>query len=234
MTMDFDFSLPETFAERMQRANVDRARFSRISSELLGRGTIYREASETQRALYDDAIRIEEMLEAFWSIPGFRIVVDRQFGYIQMFPPGARIPGMTSEPEFEAAKAVRRPIRPDMAGVILVLRQMYDEHVMRGDIADNNEVPVRIEEIDERMIVLLKRKLPDSAVERERLLANLRFRILIRYGEGAHMPGSDARIAILPPIVSLMSREFCHSIINALREGVASCKSAQPTDELED
>lgn len=216
--MDFDFSLPEDFAEYMKRANVDRARFSRISSELLGRGTIYREASDTQKALYDDAVRVAPMLEAYWGVTGFRIVVDREFGYIQMFPPGAHIPGVAPDQEFEAVKAVRRVIRPDMAAIILVLRHMYDDHVMRGDVAENNEVPVRIEDIDEKMTVLLKRKLPDSAVDRERLLAALRFRELIRFGEGAHLPGTDARIAILPPIVSLMSREFCQNIIKSLGE----------------
>lgn len=223
--MDFDFSLPEDFSERMKRANVDRARFSRISSELLGRGTIYREASETQKSLYDDAIRVAEMLEAYWGVTGFRLVVDREHGYIQMFPPGARIPGLSAEPEFEAAKAIRRAVRPDMAAIILVLRHMYDDHVMRGEIAENNEVPVRIEEIDEKMTVLLKRKLPESAVDRERLLSSLRLRALIRYGEGAHLPGTDARVAILPPIVSLMSREFCQNIITTLREGVAQLPS---------
>lgn len=231
------FQLPETFVARMREANIDQQRFSRISCELLGRGSIYRGASEIQRVLYDDAIRVVDMLAAFWGMAGFRLEYDTVVGYIQLYPPGAEVPGRQSDENFEADAAVRRRLSSDIAALVIMLRYMYDEHVLQGHVEEGGEVPVNIEDIAEKMRIHLKRKMPTGQVERLRLLTELRFREVVKFGEGAHLVGSSARIAILPPIMAVISRDICVRAIAVAEARAMQEPQAQPqaaAEELQD
>lgn len=204
-----ELSLPQNFSDRLRSANISAQRFSRISCELLGRGTIYRGANETQRQLYDDAMRIVDMLSAYWGMVGFRLEKDEQAGYLQLYPPGAAAPGVQADDAFEPDAAVRRRISPDLAALILILRYMYDESIMQGQVEDEGEVPVKIEDVAQKMRAHLKRDLPQAAGDREKLLTELRFRQVVKFGDKAHLPGSPDRIAILPTIMGLVSKDIC-------------------------
>jgi hypothetical protein len=225
--------LSDAYTEHLKAANIAQSRFSRIACELLGRGTIYRNANETHQRLYDDALRIKDALIEFWTLIGFRLLHDERTAYFQLFPPGAEVPGVQNDDEYEADAAVRRRVGPDLAALIILLRFLFDQKLTQGEIY-GDEVPITIEEISVAMKSHLKRDLPAGAVERERLLRELRLRKLVRYGENAQISGSDGRIAILPTILTVVSRDVCASVVDSLKASPITQDPSAPSEATED
>src|SRR5690348_3051404 len=112
--------------QALEQAGLNRSRFMRISGELLGRGTLYHRASETQAELYRDAMKILELLQSYWGFAGYSIEHDVKSGHLTMYPPGAEVPGRQSDEQFEPTAVVRRRMNADLAAFVIILRQMYE------------------------------------------------------------------------------------------------------------
>jgi hypothetical protein len=203
----------DSFNQVLEEAGLNRTRFMRISGELLGRGTIYHRASEVQAELYRDAMKILDLLQAYWGFSGYSIEHDVKSGHIMMYPPGAEIPGRQSDEQFESTAVVRRRMGADLAALIIILRQMYEEAVTRGAVEEEGEVPVKIEDVNAKMGALLKRDLPKGQVERLKLLSEARYRNLILFGDDAHQPEAATRIAIQPTIMGILGAGQCSAAI---------------------
>ena len=66
-------SLLSQIAEQLALANIKQDRFREIIVRLMAYGAIVREEDRVEQLLYDDARRVENLLEDYFDVAGFRL-----------------------------------------------------------------------------------------------------------------------------------------------------------------
>lgn len=178
--------------------------FKQIVGRLLGLSIIHREDSTIERQLYDDAVRIEGLLNDYFAIAGFRLVHERHQSYFRLYPPGARVAGLPDEDDVEVMDAVRARPSADFVACCLALRLLYNEGLRHGSINERNEALVTVEHFNATMTAHMRRSLP-AKTSREKLFAELKRVRLIDYRADSQADDADALVAIRGTILQFVA-----------------------------
>ncbi len=179
----------------LKSRGVQTIAFRQIVGRLLGLSILHREDSSMERQLYDDAVRIESLLNDYFEIAGFRLFHERHQNYFRLYPPGSHVPGLPSEDDAVVVEAVRARLSADFVACCLTLHLLYNEGLRHGSINERNEALVSLEHLNATMTAHMRRSLP-AKTAREKLLAELKRARLIDYRQDSQVEDADALIAI--------------------------------------
>lgn len=215
--------------EQLALANVKHERLREILTRLMAYGVIVRDEDRVEQLLYDDARRIENLLEDYFDIAGFRLHHDSTNQFYRLYAAGAVVDGLPVD-EFEATPSLRARVSPDFVAMALALRFLYQNKLNTGDIQPQGEVLISFEEIAATMQTQLKRPLPHSMGDKMALLAELKRHRLLRYSAEFAIADEDALLAIRPTILGIVSNDALSAALDA--DGVVEPEvTALETDE---
>lgn len=215
--------------EQLALANLKQERLREILTRLMAYGVIVRDEDRVEQLLYDDARRIESLLEDYFDIAGFRLHHDSTNQFYRLYAAGAVVDGLP-EDAFEATPSLRARVSPDFVAMALALRFLYQNKLNTGDIQPQGEALISFEEIAATMQTQLKRPLPNSMGEKMALLAELKRHRLLRYSAEFTIADEDALLAIRPTIVGIISNDALSAALDA--DGVVEQEvTARAADE---
>lgn len=203
--------------EHLALANIKPDRFREIINRLMAYGAIVREEDRIEQLLYDDARRVEGLLEDYFDIAGFRLHHDSNNQFYRLYVAGAVVDGLP-EDILEPTPSLRARVSPDFVAVALALRFLYQNKLNTGDIQPQGEALVSFEEIAATMQTQLKRPLPNGIGDKMALLAELKRHRLLSYTAEFSISDEDALLAIRPTILGIVSNDALSAALEA--EGV--------------
>ncbi len=220
----------EYIEKSLDKQNLKLERFQEIVSRLLAWGLIVRDEDGVEQRLYDDARRIEELLREYFSLAGFRLMHDMKNEFFRLYAPGAQIPGVADD-EFEPQPSLRSKLSADFVAAALALRFLFQQGLAEGGgrLTDKGEVLIRFEELAATQQTQLKRPLPETAGDREKLIKDLKRHRLIHIGSSFTLEDEDAFIAIRPTILGIISEDALVAALEA--EGMAEEEGEQTTEQ---
>lgn len=199
-------SLISYLGEQLLLANLKQERFREIVSRLMAYGVIVREEDRVEQLLYDDARRVETLLQDYFDIAGFRLHHDAGNQFYRLYVAGAVADGLPQDP-LEPVPALRAKVSPDFVALALALRFLYQGKLEEGQIQHNGETMVSFEEIAAAMQTQLKRPLPTGTTEKMALLAEARRHRLLAYSTQFSITDEDALLLIRPTILGIVSND---------------------------
>lgn len=218
-------TLTDTLLAALAPHDIPLERFRDIVGRLFAAGIMVRDEDGVEQRLYDDMRRIEAPLSEYFAIAGFTLVHDVQNAFFRLYAPGADIPGMAGD-DGEAMPGLRARLSADFVAAALALRFQYQQGLADAGarLTDAGEVLVRLEELAATLQTQLRRPLPAGAVERQRLLNDLKRHRLIRLGPMFSMEDEEALLAIRPTILGIVSDDM-------LARALEPDDAALPADE---
>lgn len=210
-------SLLSHINEQLVLANIKPDRFREIINRLMAYGAIIREEDRVEQLLYDDARRVEGLLEDYFDIAGFRLHHDSNSQFYRLYVAGAVVDGLP-EDNLEPTPSLRARVSPDFVAVALALRFLYQNKLNTGDIQPQGEALVSFEEIAATMQTQLRRPLPNGIGDKMTLLAELKRHRLLSYTAEFSISDEDALLAIRPTILGIVSNDALSAALEA--EGV--------------
>lgn len=215
--------------EQLALANLKQERLREILTRLMAYGVIVRDEDRTEQLLYDDARRIESLLEEYFDIAGFRLYHDGTNQFYRLYAAGAVVDGLP-EDDYEATPSLRARVSPDFVAMTLTLRFLYQNKLNTGDIQPQGEALVSFEEIAATMQTQLKRLLPTGMGDKMALLAELKRHRLLSYTAEFSIADEDALLAIRPTILGVVSNDALSAALES--DGVVEQEViAEVTDE---
>lgn len=207
-------SLLSHINEQLALANIKPDRFREIINRLMAYGIVVREEDRIEQLLYDDARRVEGLLEDYFDIAGFRLHHDSNNQFYRLYVAGAVVDGLP-EDILEPTPSLRARVSPDFVAVALSLRFLYQNKLNTGDIPPQGEALVSFEEIAATMQTQLKRSLPNSIGDKMALLAELKRHRLLSYTAEFSISDEDALLAIRPTILGIVSNDALSAALEA-------------------
>lgn len=222
-------SLLSHINEQLALANIKPDRFREIVNRLMAYGAIVREEDRVEHLLYDDARRVEGLLEDYFDIAGFRLHHDSNNQFYRLYVAGAVVDGLP-EDILEPTPSLRARVSPDFVAMALALRFLYQNKLNSGDIQPQGEALVSFEEIAATMQTQLKRPLPNGMGDKMALLAELKRHRLLSYTAEFSISDEDALLAIRPTILGIVSNDALSAALEA--EGVVDQETpVEATDQ---
>ncbi|MGS0742217.1 DUF4194 domain-containing protein [Glaciimonas sp. GG7] len=209
-------TLHAALTTQLSEHNIAPERFREIVGRLFSVGIVVREEDGVEQRLYDDARRIEDCLRDYFQLGGFRLEHNLKGEFFRLYAPGADVPGL-QEDGMEPIPGLRARLSPDFVAAALALRFQYQQGLIEGGnrLTDAGEVLIRFEELSATLQTQLKRTLPANAVDRQRLLADLKRHRLIRLSANFSMDDEDALLAIRPLILGIISDDMLEAALDA-------------------
>ncbi|SFB38558.1 protein of unknown function [Collimonas sp. OK607] len=209
-------TLNETLNEQLATQGLSLERFREIVGRLFAAGIVIREEDGVEQRLYDDARRIEICLSDYFQLGGFRLEHNLKGEFFRLYAPGAEVPGMP-EDGLEPVPGLRARLSPDFVAAALALRFQYQQGLSEGGnrLTDSGEVLTRFEELSATLQTQLKRTLPPTNIERQRLLNDLKRHRLIRLAANFSMDDEDALLAIRPTILGIISDDMLEAALES-------------------
>lgn len=207
-------SISATVREQLLVANIKPERLREIIARLFAYGIVVREEDRTEQLLYDDARRIETLLEDYFDVAGFLLHHDTTNQFYRLYAPGAVVDGLP-EDTLEPVPSLRARVSPDFVAAALALRFLYQNKLNSGDIQPQGDALIGFEELAATMQTQLKRPLPNSATEKMSLLAELRRHRLLTYSSTFTISDEDALLSIRPTILGVVSNEALTAAMDA-------------------
>jgi len=197
----------EKIVEELGELGISAEEFSELLIRLLDYGVLCRDESQIESQLYDRYLQCSELVEDYLSIIKMRIQHDSRFCFVRIFPPGAVVPGLADDDHSAFNSGFRqRPSQQEVA-LILVLRVEYEKALRDGQVDDKGCVMLALEGLAIAYKNLLKRPLPDTAVERKNIFKRLRQLRLIRYNTEQELDFAEGWISIHPSITRFVNDE---------------------------
>ncbi len=217
--------LTDCLEKTLEPTGVSVAEFSELAVRLLNYGVLCRGENQIEQHLYDRYVRIAPVMDAYLGLIGVRLLHDRRFEFVRLYPPGAQVPGMEQADEGAFSGSLRARLRQDEVALLLVLRLQYDKALREGEVDENGYVAESMESLGIAMKNLLGRSLPDKLTERKRVFQRLRQLRLIDYRQEDDIEADEAWLRIHPMIVAFVGDEALASLEQGL---------PQPDSEGED
>ena len=224
-------SLTKTILEQLEVQSLKIERFRELAARLFAYGILIRDEDGVEQRLYDDARRIESLLVEYFALAGFRLVHDLKGEFFRLYAPGAQIPAVVDD-DTEPVPSLRARVSADFVAATLALRFLYQQGLMEGgsNLTDAGEILIRFDELAATMQTQIKRPLPESAGDRDRLLKELKRHRLIRFGAAFSMGDEDALIAIRQTILGIISEDAIASALEA--GGIDTAQVEAETEEV--
>lgn len=209
-------SLITAVVDQLEAAGLKSDRFQELVTRLFAYGIVVRDEDGVEQKLYDDARRIEGLLTDYFGVAGFHLHHDMKGEFFRLYAPGAHAPGITPEGA-DPVPSLRARVTPDFVAAALALRFLYQKGLVDGgsDLSHEGDILIRFDELAVTMHTQLKRPLPDSPAERERLLRELKRHRLIRIGQTFSMTDEDALIAIRQTILGVLNEDIISATLEA-------------------
>lgn len=209
-------SLTTAALEQLEVAGIKMDRLQELVTRLFAYGIIVRDEDGVEQRFYDDARRIEALLFEYFVLAGFHLHHDIKGEFFRLYAPGAQVPGITPE-DAEPAPSLRARVTPEFVAAALALRFLYQKGLTDGgkDLTDEGEVLIRFDELAATLQTQLRRPLPESVVERDKLLRELKRHRLIRLSPTFSMSDEDALIAIRQTILGIISEDVLAAALEA-------------------
>ncbi|MBK8017567.1 MAG: DUF4194 domain-containing protein [Betaproteobacteria bacterium] len=207
-------SISTAVRDQLAVANIKADRFREIVVRLLSYGIIVRDEDRTEQILYDDARRVEALLEDYFEVAGFLLHHDSTNQFYRLYAPGAVVDGLPQD-TLEPVPSLRARVSPDFVATALALRFLYQNKLNNGDIQSQGEALISFEELAATMQTQLKRSLPVGSTDKMALLAELKRHRLLRYAAGFTIANEDALLAIRPTIVGIVSNDSLAAALDA-------------------
>jgi len=185
-------NLSTVIRDQLALVNMKQERFRELVTRLFSYGVIVRDEDRTEQALYDDARRIQQLLEDYFDLAGFLLHHDTTNQFYRLYAPGAVVDGLP-EDSLEPAPSLRARVSADFVAAALALRFLYQNKLNSGDIQPQGEALISFEELAVALQTQLKRPLPSGATEKTQLLAELRKHRLLSYSPSGCVRPRDAR-----------------------------------------
>ncbi len=199
-------NLSTVVRDQLALVNMKHERFRELVARLFSYGVIVRDEDRTEQALYDDARRIQQLLEDYFDLAGFLLHHDTTNQFYRLYAPGAVVDGLPEDP-VEAVPSLRARVSADFVAAALALRFLYQNKLNSGDIQPQGEALIGFEELAVALQTQLKRPLPSGATEKMQLLAELRKHRLLSYSPTFSIADEDALLAIRPTILGIVSND---------------------------
>ena len=198
----------------LEKEGLSQKDYSELLVRLLDYGVICRDESQIEQTLYDRFLRIQPLISDYLEVLGIRIQHDPRFQFVRLFPPGAEVPGMQEDQQFEQSPAFRQRLSQNEVALILVLRAQYDKALREGAVDDQGCVMVSFESLTIAMKNLLKRSLPEQMTERKALFRRLRQLRLVQLQNEDSVADGDLWLRIRPMIMSYVSDDVLNSLMD--------------------
>jgi hypothetical protein len=199
-------NLSTVVRDQLALVNMKQERFRELVTRLFSYGVIVRDEDRTEQALYDDARRIQQLLEDYFDLAGFLLHHDTTNQFYRLYAPGAVVDGLP-EDSLEAVPALRARVSADFVAAAIALRFLYQNKLNSGDIQPQGEALIGFEELAVALQTQLKRQLPNGSTEKMQLLAELRKHRLLSYSPTFSIADEDALLAIRPTILGIVSND---------------------------
>lgn len=171
-------SLLESVETALQERDLSLNDLREVAYRLLERQVIYRPESAAESMLYDKYLRLEDILQDYLAVIGIHLVHNPGLNLIVAYPPGSQIPGHRDSVD---PPALQKRVRAEEAAMMVLLRLLYEEKLREGNINEFGTAFVSLEDINTRYNTLLKRSLPKSDTERQRLFGTLKKLRILEY-----------------------------------------------------
>ncbi len=200
--------------EQLVVANLKPERFREIIARLFSYGVIVRDEDRTEQLLYDDARRVESLLDDYFDVAGFLLHHDSANQYYRLYAPGAVVDGQP-EDSLEPVPSLRARVSTDFVAAALALRFLYQNKLNNGDIQPQGDALIGFEELAATMQTQLKRPLPSGSTDKMALLAELRRHRLLMYSGTFSIADEDALLAIRPTILGIVNNDALTAALDA-------------------
>jgi hypothetical protein len=207
-------SISSVVREHLAVANMKPERFREIIARLMAYGVIVRDEDKTEKLLYDDARRVETLLEDYFDVSGLFLYHDSTNQFYRLYPPGAAVDGSPVD-TLEAVPSLRARISPDFVAAALALRFIYQNKLNNGEIQPQGDALIGFEELAATLQTQLKRQLPANAGDKMALLAELRRHRLLSYSSAFSISDEDALLAIRPTILGIVNNDALTAALDA-------------------
>lgn len=210
-------SISSVVLEQLAVANLKPERFRELVIRLFSYGIIVREEDRTEQLLYDDARRVQTLLEDYFDVAGFMLHHDATNQFYRLYGPGAVVDGLPDDP-LEPVPSLRARVSADFVAAALALRLLYQDKLSKGDVSPQGEAFIGFEALAETLVTQIKRPLPQGSTDKMGLLGELKRHRLLRYPAGFSISDEDALLAIRPTILGIVSNDALTAALDA--EGV--------------
>lgn len=200
--------------EQLVVANLKPERFREILARLFSYGVIVRDEDRTEQLLYDDARRVETLLDEYFDVAGFLLHHDSTNQFYRLYAPGAVVDGLP-EDTLEPVPSLRARVSTDFVAAALALRFLYQNKLNSGDIQPQGDALIGFEELAATMQTQLKRPLPSGSTDKMSLLAELRRHRLLTYSGTFSIADEDALLAIRPTILGIVNNDAVTAALDA-------------------
>lgn len=199
-------NLSTVVRDQLALVNMKQERFRELVTRLFSYGVIVRDEDRTEQVLYDDARRIQQLLEDYFDLAGFLLHHDTTNQFYRLYAPGAVVDGLP-EDTLEPVPSLRARVSADFVAAALALRFLYQNKLNSGDIQPQGEALISFEELAVALQTQLKRPLPNGSTEKMQLLAELRKHRLLSYSPTFSIVDEDALLVIRPTILGIVSND---------------------------
>lgn len=199
-------NLSDVVRDQLALVNMKHERFRELVTRLFSYGVIVRDEDRTELALYDDARRIQQLLEDYFDLAGFMLHHDTTNQFYRLYAPGAVVDGLP-EDSLDPVPSLRARVSADFVAAALALRFLYQNKLNAGDIQPQGEALISFEELAVALQTQLKRPLPSGSTDKMQLLAELRKHRLLSYSPTFSIADEDALLAIRPTILGIVSND---------------------------
>lgn len=201
-------TLTDSLQETLTHQNITLSEWRNLVQRLLDYGVLCRDESQVEADFYDQFVRLEPLVDEFFSLMGVRFQHEAHFQFVRVIPPGARVPGIDDETDEPFNGGFRQRLTQHEIALILVLRAEYDKSLREGMLDEQGAVAISLEAVTLAMKNLLNRSLPDNVSERRQLFKRARQLRLIHYKHENDLDLGESWIKIRPLIINLVSNEW--------------------------
>ncbi|MDP2788105.1 MAG: DUF4194 domain-containing protein [Pseudomonadota bacterium] len=209
-------NLSNLIKEQLAAEGLTLDRFRELVVRLFAWGVMLREAESSEQKNYDDVRRIEGLITEYFAVSGFQLVHDLKNECFRLYAPGASVPGLAAD-ELEPVPSLRARLSADFVAAALALRFLFQQGLTEGGgkLADTGDVLIRFDELAATLQTQIKRPLPETAGDRDRLLKDLKRHRIIQYSPSFSLSDEDALIAIRPIILGVISEDTLAAALEA-------------------
>ena len=199
--------------QQLEKEGVSQKELTELIIRLMDYGVLCRDDSQVEQILYDRFLRIEDLINDYFSLSGIRLEHQARFKYVRLFPPGSQIPGIQDE-EGPFNTGLRTRMSQSEVALVLVLRALYDKAVREGEIDESANAMTSLEDIAIAMKNMLKRPLPELLNDRKVLFKRLRqLRLIQMNQDDSQFESNDIWLRIRPQILSFVSDDVLSQLL---------------------
>jgi hypothetical protein len=219
----------DDFEEALKQARISGEGFREAVYRLLEYGAVVAADTQPERRIYDTVIRGFSLFDNYLRRMGCRLYHDRQLEYLRLYPPGARIPGV--EDDGLPSEGLRERLSQIEATTLLVLRFLYDQKLGEGQVDDDQEAAVQLDELTSLMSTALDLTLSTNLSERRQILRRLQRLKAIRVDPDADLQSPENWLFIRPMILTLVSPEWIEMANQRIESAIEPDDESDAQDE---